>query len=180
MTDSVKDTTSEFGSNVPPTAAESAPSKALLRREVATARDSERHIGSVAILCSLAGIASGFALATTMLAARMAERSHVEMAPFAQRWVIESGAAHGFLGVRFSPTYIAGGAMVDYVQAGSPAAEIGLMHGDIIERYDGDSLANARELSMRIRADDAGHTATIDVIRNGVHIVLMPTLASNE
>ena len=180
MTDSVKDTTSELGSQQPPMAAESPPSRTLLRREVATARDSERHIGSVAILCSLAGIASGFALATTMLAARMAERNRAEMAPFAQHWIIESGAEHGFLGVQFNQTYIAGGAMVEYVQDGTPAAEIGLLHGDIIERYDGDSLANARELTMRIRADDAGHTATIDVIRTGVHIVLMPTLAAKE
>jgi membrane-associated protease RseP (regulator of RpoE activity) len=87
----------------------------------------------------------------------------------------------GFLGVnlqdfsgdlRQTYDYDGNGAVVSSVQPGSPAARIGVQEGDIITRFNGQSVSNANQLTRRVRALSPNSRASISVWRDGKEIEL--------
>jgi serine protease Do len=59
------------------------------------------------------------------------------------------------------------GALVGNVQSGTPAAEAGLRHGDIILSVDGRKVSNTRDLISYVSAKGPNHTVTLGVLRDG-------------
>jgi serine protease Do len=132
---------------------------------------SERRggLGAVALLCSLAGVASGFALATTILATQIAQSE-------ARVHRVQSGLLRprAYLGVEYSSTTPQ--AMLTRVEPRTPAAEIGLAPGDRIVRFDGELLDRPGELGHRIAQSPIGAEVTLEVTRGGTTMILHPTL----
>jgi S1-C subfamily serine protease len=141
-----------------------------LRREALLPRERRGGLGAVALLCSLAGVASGFALATTILATQLAQSE----ARVGRRIMVDPGP-HAFLGVTYDPM-CARNAVVTGVKANTPAAEIGLAVGDRIVRVDGELMDQRGELAKRIMALPIGHEATLEVRRGDTTMLLHPTL----
>jgi S1-C subfamily serine protease len=143
----------------------------VLRREAVLPRERRGGLGAVALLCSLAGVASGFALATTILATQIAQSE----GRFVRRSSFDSVRERAFLGVQYV-TAQDGSARIVRVFGGTPAAEIGLAAGDLIVRYDAEAIDQVGELGYRVRASSIGHEATIEVRRGATTMVLHPTL----
>jgi serine protease Do len=59
------------------------------------------------------------------------------------------------------------GALVGDVTAASPAAKGGLQKGDIILEIDGQAVANANQLRLKIGMMTPGQTVKLNVLRNG-------------
>jgi S1-C subfamily serine protease len=153
------------------TPVEAMPSRVpALRREAILPRERRGGLGAVALLCSLAGVASGFALATTILATQLAS-SEARMT----RRQAHAMREHAFLGVSAEP---AGdnSAHIIAVHPRSPAAEIGLRPGDRITSVDGERIDRPYELSPVIQRLPIGHEATLEVRRGTTTMVLHPTL----
>ena len=60
-----------------------------------------------------------------------------------------------------------GGAVIDGVEAGSPAEDAGLQEGDRVVRVDGTAVADGIELIVAIRARVPGETVTLEFVRAG-------------
>ena len=85
--------------------------------------------------------------------------------------------ARGYLGVQVQPVTrdIAEGlgldrpkgALVDHAEDGTPAAKAGLKSGDVIEKVNGESVNDARELSRRIAGLKPGAKVDIAYLRGG-------------
>lgn len=103
----------------------------------------------------------------------------INMAHHISKQLLESGkVSRGYLGVGIqdgtpalakalgAPDGVRG-ALVRGVEPGGPAAEAGLAQGDLITAVDGDSVADARELRLRVGAARPGETVHVDVIRDG-------------
>lgn len=138
----------------------------VLRREALLPRERRGGLGPVALLCSLAGVASGFALATTILATQLAAENEarcMRRAPMHE---------HAALGVVYDPR----SATVLRVLGGTPAADIGLRAGDRIVRVDGEPIDEIGELGRRIRGAGIGHEASLEVRRGATTMILHPTL----
>jgi putative serine protease PepD len=74
----------------------------------------------------------------------------------------------GFLGVSTGdPTSGRGGALVQDVTAGSPAAKAGLQAGDLVVALDGQAVTSQDDLISRIRDHKPGDRVTLKVVRNG-------------
>src|SRR5437868_8789100 len=79
----------------------------VLRREALLPNERSRGLGTVAVVCTMAGVASGLALATTLMAMQVADTmssrptcsyhraTAVEVIPSVQQ------DGHGFLGIRY-------------------------------------------------------------------------------
>lgn len=144
----------------------------VLRREAVLPRERRGGLGAVALLCSLAGVASGFALATTILATQIAQSE----GRFVRRSSFDSVVRErAFLGVQYV-TAKDGSARIVRVFGGTPAAEIGLAAGDLIVRYDAEAIDQPAELGYRVRGSAIGHEATLEVRRGETTMVLHPTL----
>lgn len=74
---------------------------------------------------------------------------------------------HAALGVRLQDGHQ--GAFVNGVFEGSPAHEAGLQVGDEIVAIQGRPIGNALHLAGAVREFPAGHSLTLDTIRNGSH-----------
>ncbi len=175
------------GSSLPPDPA-TAPADAValqsLRREVLTPREQTSPSGNLAVLCSLAGVASGFALIATVAVAQMASpigaahrgghgcgRARVVVVPAADTHPV------GFLGVRY--TELAGGAAeIKAIIGNSPAAAAGLQPGDKILTAGGELVTGDAELRDIVRAAGAGANLPLTVERAGLVTPLDVTLAS--
>ncbi len=76
------------------------------------------------------------------------------------------------LGVRFADIDYAAlglkGAMVEMVEAGSPAARAGLRKNDLILKVDGRDVANADELKRYVASRPPGSTVTLSLLRANV------------
>jgi len=72
------------------------------------------------------------------------------------------------------------GAIVSQVNAGSAADKAGLKAGDIITAVNGKAIKNTAVLRNRIGLIQPGGTVTLNVIRDGMHIMLTATLKSIE
>lgn len=76
------------------------------------------------------------------------------------------GRKGGYLGVRLSSPE-KGGAEVEEVVAGSPAAQAGLQTGDVIRQYDGTNVKNVPHLIQLLTKTRIGQTVKLRVLRNG-------------
>ena len=72
------------------------------------------------------------------------------------------------------------GAYVAAVSEGSGAAEAGLQEGDIITKFDGESVESASDLMLDVRSKNPGDKVTLDVNRNGETKQIEVTLGSDE
>lgn len=116
-----------------------------LRREALLPNERGRGLGTVAVVCTMAGVASGLALATTLMAMQVADSMssrtpayQIEVAP-----VIVPMAEHGYLGISQCVDPRTGDAIVQQVNAGTPADRVGLQVKDRIIAVNGAPL-NAR------------------------------------
>jgi serine protease Do len=76
------------------------------------------------------------------------------------------GRKGGYLGVRLSSPE-KGGAEVEEVVAGSPAARAGLQTGDVIRQFDGTNVKNVQHLISLLTKSRIGQTIKLKVLRNG-------------
>lgn len=144
----------------------------VLRREAILPRERRGGLGAVALLCSLAGVASGFALATTILATQIAESE----ARMARRAAFEHQPLWGtFLGVQYNQDE-----QILDVLPGTPAAAVGLQKGDVVLRYDSVPITEYGQLGDLIHQSSVGHEASIDVRRGERVINLRPVLIWHE
>src|SRR5262245_36259000 len=92
--------------------------------------------------------------------------------------VIVHHAGGGRLGVSIEdPTGDARGASVRSVEEESAAAKAGLKEGDVIVRFDGESVRSASQLRRLVAETPAGRAVAIEVTRGGATQKLTATLA---
>jgi S1-C subfamily serine protease len=149
----------------------------VLRREALLPNERSRGLGTVAIVCTMAGVASGLALATTLMAMQVADSMSARTCPYAEAQRAPQAdvrADHGFLGIRY--VFHNGYADVDSVLPGTPADRVDLHPGDHILSINHVRLGSASELQERIFGSHPGATPTIIVDRQGDTLSLRPTL----
>jgi S1-C subfamily serine protease len=95
--------------------------------------------------------------------------------------VIVHRAGGGRLGIAIEdPTGDARGASVRSVEEESPAAKAGLKEGDVIVRFDGESVRSATQLRRLVAETPAGRAVPIEVTRGGATQKLTATLAERS
>jgi predicted metalloprotease with PDZ domain len=145
----------------------------VLRREALLPNERSRGLGTVAVVCTMAGVASGLALATTLMAMQVADSMTVRTCPYR---VIAQDSDHGFLGIRY--VFRDGVAEIDSVIPGTPAESIGLRPGDHVLTVDGAPIRTASDLQERIYGSRPGMQPTLTIERNGGYENVRPTLAA--
>src|SRR3954453_12719187 len=75
----------------------------VLRREALLPTERNRGLGTVAVVCTMAGVASGLALATTLMAMQVADSMSTRAScPYrVVETTVEPRVDHGFLGIRY-------------------------------------------------------------------------------
>lgn len=150
-----------------------------LRREALLPSERSRGLGTVAVVCTMAGVASGLALATTLMAMQVADSMTVRTCPY--RVVThdvqpaEVRQDHGFLGIRY--VFKDGTARVVDVLPNTPAEAISLREGDHVISIDGAPIRSANELQDRIYGSAPGSQPSLVVERDGAYETVRPTLA---
>lgn len=87
----------------------------------------------------------------------------------------------GYLGVSLADRVDGGqGAIVDRVESGTPAAEAGVLAGDVVVEVDGSPINGMTGLVAAIRDREPGDQVEIVVIREGEPVMLTATLALRE
>ena len=153
------------------------PTTPVLRREALLPNERSRGLGTVAVVCTMAGVASGLALATTLMAMQVADTMSSRTCTYRTAEVvtpIEVRNDHGFLGIRY--VFSNGVAQVDSVLPSTPAETVGIMPGDHVLSVDGDPVDSANELQERIFGAHPGSHPTIVIERDGNTRTLHPTL----
>lgn len=151
----------------------------VLVREAVLPRERGKGMAGVAIVCSMAGVASGLALAATLMAVQIADRSQQENRSSAcARWrsVRMAPDPRGWLGVEF--TSYRDGAHVSRVFSGTAAELVGLRVGDVIRAVDGERIDRPNELPYLIRRAGAGAQPELTVVRQGEELTVSPKLSS--
>jgi serine protease Do len=69
------------------------------------------------------------------------------------------------------------GALVAGVESDGPAAKAGIERGDIIIKFDGETVHDEHELPEMVAATPIGKRVPIEVIRNGKHVTLNANIA---
>lgn len=72
------------------------------------------------------------------------------------------------------------GAYVSAVQQGSGAEAAGIQAGDIITKFDGESVTSASDLTMAVRSKNVGDTVSVEVNRDGQTLSMDVTLGSDS
>lgn len=151
-----------------------------LRREALLPNERSRGLGTVAVVCTMAGVASGLALATTLMAMQVADSMTVRTCPYrvvaADVQQTEVRPDHGFLGIRY--VFRDGVAEIDSVLPGTPAEQIRLQAGDHVVSIDGAPIRSANDLQERIYGSTPGAQPSLVVERNGDFATVRPTLAA--
>ena len=104
------------------------------------------------------------------------------------RYVVETLQAHGrmrrgYLGVTGQPVKLQGaletgvGLLLVGIEAGSPAAEAGLLVGDILLRVAGERVRHPAQLAARLGDEAIGQTLTLTFVRAGTLSELELTVA---
>jgi putative serine protease PepD len=84
----------------------------------------------------------------------------------------------GFLGVSSGdPTSGRGGALIQDITPGTPAADAGLQVGDLVVELDGQPVTGTDDLIGRIREHQPGDKVTLKVVRGGRERTVTATLA---
>ncbi len=146
----------------------------VLRREALLPNERSRGLGTVAVVCTMAGVASGLALATTLMAMQVADTMSARTCPYRAVEVQAPRTDHGFLGIRY--VFAEGSARVHSVIAGTPAEEIGLRRGDRVLFVNGERIDYPDELQETIFGAKPGTRPHITIERNGERMDLEPTL----
>jgi S1-C subfamily serine protease len=153
----------------------------VLRREALLPNERNRGLGTVAVVCTMAGVASGLALATTLMAMQVADSMTVRTCPY--RVVTTDVHAtpvstdHGFLGIRY--VFRDGVAEIDSVLPGTPAEAIRLRPGDHVVSIDGAPIRSGSDLQDRIYGSHPGAQPTLVIERNdGSTETVRPTLTA--
>src|SRR3978361_672648 len=77
----------------------------VLRREALLPNERSRGLGTVAVVCTMAGVASGLALATTLMAMQVADSMSVRNCPYrvvaTEVAPLDIRVDHGFLGISY-------------------------------------------------------------------------------
>jgi len=72
----------------------------------------------------------------------------------------------------------ASGALVADVTKGGPAENAGFKQGDVIQSYNGQTIAKVRDLPIAVAQTPVGNKAEVKVWRQGSQITLQPVIAS--
>ncbi len=145
-----------------------------LRREALLPAERNRGLGTVAVVCTMAGVASGLALAPTLMAMQVADTMQTRTCPYQARMHAAPAPDHGFLGIRY--VFHDGAAEVDSVLPGTPAESIAIRRGDRVLAVDGAPIESAIDLQERIFTSHAGARPQIVIERDGVEETVQPTL----
>ena len=152
----------------------------VLRREALLPNERSRGLGTVAVVCTMAGVASGLALATTLMAMQVADSMTVRTCPSrvvaSDVQAVDYAPDHGFLGIRY--VFRDGVATVDTVLPGTPAEVNNLQPGDHVISIDGAPIRAADDLRERIYGSTPGAEPSLVIERNGVTMTKHPTLAA--
>ena len=70
------------------------------------------------------------------------------------------------------------GALVAQVEPDSAAARAGIKAGDVIQKYNGNPIADAGQLSVQVNATAPGEKATLDIMRDGKPVTLTATIGA--
>ena len=149
-----------------------------LRREALLPAERQRGMGSVTMACTMAGLASGLALATTLMAMQVAENLNTQRCSGVGIQVNgQPNDGHGYLGVRYAATEH--GAVIEHVFRNTPADDMGLRPGDLIESVNGNRLNQgaARQFAGFVWRQPAGAELQLVVVRDGARFVSHPLLA---
>ena len=157
---------------------ETAPVVAPLRREALLPTERSRGLGTVAVVCTMAGVASGLALATTLMAMQVADSMSTRGCPYHSPTAVtvDVSQEHGFLGIRY--VFHNGVAEIDSVLPGTPAEQFALQPGDHVISINGDLVDSASELQEKIYGSPAGSKPSLLIERNGSQRTVRPTLVA--
>ena len=101
--------------------------------------------------------------------------------------IIKTGkASHGLLGAmvsdqpfnKASASSFSVGALIKEVTAGGPAESAGLKAGDLVTKFNGESILDAGELTAAVRWEAAKSQATVEIVRDGKNQTITLTLGS--
>ncbi len=94
-----------------------------------------------------------------------------------QQLIRDGRVSRGWIGVSIQPLdddiarslglEEARGALVATLVPDGPAARAGIQQGDVILTYDGARIEDSRDLTQRVGATPIGHTARLEILRNG-------------
>ncbi len=162
-----------------------------LRREALLPTERNRGLGTIAVVCTMAGVASGLALATTLMAMQVADSmgGPHHRCPYRAEQGAEQGAAqgaaqvrmapdaehHGYLGVEY--VFANGSIVVGGTRPGSPARAVGLASGDQVIAVNGDRVDSEAEMHTVIYSQRPGARPVLLVQRDGATWTVQPTLA---
>ena len=151
----------------------------VLRREALLPNERSRGLGTVAVVCTMAGVASGLALATTLMAMQVADSMSSRACPYRESQVIPQAGRddrqdHGFLGIRY--VFHDGYADIDSIVPGTPAERVRLHPGDHVLSINNVRIESASELQEQIFGSHPGATPSLVVERHGHVMTFQPTL----
>jgi S1-C subfamily serine protease len=164
---------------------ENAPSQAqsqsiapVLRREALLPNERSRGLGTVAVVCTMAGVASGLALATTLMAMQVADSMSSRGCPYRETIVqqVELRPEHAFLGIRY--VFHDGYADIDTVIPGTPAEAVDLHPGDHVLSLNNASVGSASDFQEKIFSMHPGAQPSLVVERHGEVMTVQPTLVA--
>jgi S1-C subfamily serine protease len=147
-----------------------------LRREALLPSERGRGLGTVAVVCTMAGVASGLALATTLMAMQVADSMAVRPSI---HFVTTTGEIHsdrGYLGVHFKCTDSV--CQIHDVVPNTPAEVIGLHGGDRVITINGDAIATDRQMLHHVAGSSPGTELVLVIERDGVELTLHPILTA--
>lgn len=149
-----------------------------LRREALLPNERNRGLGTVAVVCTMAGVASGLALATTLMAMQVADSMSMRAQTCQVRQIeiipqVTDREPHGFLGITFANGH--GGVVVSKVISNSPAEMVGFQVGDAVLTMDGRAVDDDT-LQSQIFNSRPGSHPTFAVERDHKRVLLRPTL----
>lgn len=151
-----------------------------LRREALLPNERSRGLGTVAVVCTMAGVASGLALATTLMAMQVADSMSIRTCPYrvvaADVQPIQVDMDHAFLGISY--VFHDGTTLIDKVLPGTPADAVGLKRGDHILSIDGAAIRSANDLQERIYHSRPGTQPELVVDRDGDTETMHPVLVA--
>jgi S1-C subfamily serine protease len=149
----------------------------VLRREALLPSERSRGLGTVAVVCTMAGVASGLALATTLMAMQVADSMSSRGCPYRDSQFLQHvdlRSDHGFLGVRY--VFQDGVAEIDRILPGTPAETIDLHPGDHVLSVNNAPIRSKDDLQERIFGSRPGATPSLVIERHGQLLTMHPTL----